>query len=211
MWKPVVGFENMFEVSDDGRVRSLDRTVYYKQFQKYKFIAGKEKKLSLSNGYYVVNLNADGKRNVRPVHRLVAQAFIDNPLNLPCVNHIDGDKTNNNVSNLEWVTYGENNVHALVHNLRQPRGNALFQLDLDGNKRGEYKSMWDAFRKTGVSVGMISHCVNHRYKTAGGFVWVKESEFNDYPDREYGGVQHHRKCAASRTDDDIVCPDSNVG
>ena len=185
MWKPIVGFEGLYEVSDDGRVRSLNRVVLDNVHGLYVHLQGKEMKLTprrsprdkeSENQYLVVNLHKDGKSYVQNVHRLVAQVFIPNPDGLPTINHKDGVKYNNVVENLEWASFGDNNVHALTYGLRSPRGNAILQFNTDGTFIAEYKSMPDAQRKTGVSVGSISHCVNHRTDTAGGYVWKKKSE-----------------------------------
>lgn len=127
-------------------------------------------------GYYVVNLHKDGKSKVHQVHALVAQAFLANPNNLPVVNHKDGDKSNNHVSNLEWASYRHNNIHALKNGLREPRGNPIVQMTTDGRVVGHYRSTCEATRQTGVSTGAISHCLNHRTSSAGGFVWRKLSE-----------------------------------
>lgn len=82
---------------------------------------GKEKAQFINNhGYSHVMIWKDNKGTFKAVHRFVAQAFIPNPENKPCVNHIDGDKSNNKVGNLEWVTYSENTIHALENGLKIP-------------------------------------------------------------------------------------------
>lgn len=82
----------------------------------------KDKKLKpcIRNGYLSYSLNLEGKTKYYYLHRLIAQNFIPNPANLPCVNHKDGDKLNNNIDNLEWCSYSQNNKHAFEHNLKQP-------------------------------------------------------------------------------------------
>lgn len=102
-WKPVVGYEGLYEVSSLGRVRSLDRYVknnYSYWLRKGKVLSPEKNK----DGYLLVSLCCNGKRYLRTVHRLVAEAFIPNPDNLPEVNHINEDKSNNRVENLEWCT-----------------------------------------------------------------------------------------------------------
>lgn len=184
MWKEINGFEGYFEVSTDGKVRSVDRSISYidsKGNLVSKFIRGAEKKLTASkgrdsNGYLVVNLTKEGKRNIKFVHSLVANTFIQNPNNLPTVNHKDGNKHNNNVSNLEWATYSQNNFHALNKGLRNPRGNPIAQYDMSGRLVNTYKSTCEASRVTGITRSSISHCVNGRCNSASGFLWKKLSE-----------------------------------
>lgn len=114
VWKPVVGFEDRYEVSNDGRVRSLDIYVNCRG-GKPRLSKGRIKPLYRNNrGYVVVNLCRDNKAAYSLVHRLVAEAFVPNPYNKPQVNHIDGDNTNNCVDNLEWVTDNENKAHSSV-------------------------------------------------------------------------------------------------
>lgn len=175
-WRSIQGFEGYYEVSDEGRVRSVDRDLLCADGVTY-HRKGHAMKLSLgASGYLVVNLRKYGQSNVKPVHKLVALAFIPNPNNYPVVNHIDGDKTNNNVSNLEWTTYSGNNTHALRNGLRSPRGNTIAQLRDDGSVVGIYRSTCEAARKTGISIGSISHCLNGRTHHAGGYVWKKVLE-----------------------------------
>ena len=102
IWKPVVGYEGSYEVSSYGRVRSLDRYVKCKSYRLHK---GKVLIGSITKyGYVRCNIKVNGVLKGYFVHRLVAEAFIPNPDNLPQINHKDEDKTNNNVDNLEWCT-----------------------------------------------------------------------------------------------------------
>lgn len=95
MWKQVVGYEGLYEVSDTGEVKSLRKNIILKP-------------QSNRDGYLLVMLSKNGISKGYSVHRLVAKAFIDNPQNKPEINHIDEDKTNNHVSNLEWCTHLDN-------------------------------------------------------------------------------------------------------
>lgn len=118
-WKPVVGYEGLYEVSDCGNVRGLDRPVNTNiRFNNSRIVKGKLIKSNLNNkGYYTVCLCKDGVVNKIPIHRIVATAFIPNPNNERVVNHISGIKTDNRVENLEWVSYRENHWHARTHGL----------------------------------------------------------------------------------------------
>lgn len=167
-----------YEVSSYGNVRSVDRvqTTSSGVQQSYK---GRMLKKTImrgrhgNDGYYVVNLRQCGKSNVVTVHRLVADAFLSNTYQLPTINHKDGNKLNNCVENLEWCSYAQNNIHALANGLRRPRGTPIRQLDFDGNVLCEYKSESEAARVSGVSRNTISHCVNGRSQSAGGYKWEK--------------------------------------
>ena len=101
MWKDVKGYEGLYQVSDDGRVMNVKRDVLLSP-------------VSDKRGYKVINLSKNNKCKKFPVHRLVAQAFIPNTEGKATVNHIDEDKINNNVCNLEWSSYQENTQHSML-------------------------------------------------------------------------------------------------
>ncbi len=110
LWKDVIDYEGLYKVSNIGRVRSVER--YVKQHRGQQLKKGKILKLGIDRGGYVtVKLSKDNKGRRPTVHRLVSQAFITNPDNKPEVNHIDGNKSNNHVYNLEWCTRSENMKH----------------------------------------------------------------------------------------------------
>ena len=114
IWKDIEGYEGFYKISNLGRVKSCERVIIATRRHKLTFVKIKERiRVIRKNhkGYLYVMLNKDGKTKVLKIHRLVAQAFIPNPDNLPCVNHKDEDKTNNIVTNLEWCTHLYNNLY----------------------------------------------------------------------------------------------------
>lgn len=185
-WREIAGYEGYYEVSNTGLVRSVDRYIV-DSTGKTRLLTGINMKQSFStnkhrnaDGYLVVNLHKNCISTIAQVHRLVAEAFIPNPNLYPTVNHIDGNKHNNNVKNLEWASYTRNNTHALENKLRHPRGTHIRQIDSHGNTVCEYVSICEASRQTGIGRSMISHCVNGREKSAGGFYWERIEKCNDY-------------------------------
>lgn len=164
-WREVDFLQSKYEVSDLGRVRNAIT----------KFIL----KTSLSKrGYPVFSCTLNGKHLLVNVHKCVARAFIPNPENKPQVNHIDGDKTNNCVGNLEWATSRENVVHARKLGLHISDGDKGVVQIKDGNVVGVYKSASEAARCTGIGRANITNVCRgyvskngRRCLTAGGYVW----------------------------------------
>lgn len=180
IWKDIKGYEGLYQVSNLGRIKSMLGT---------KMISGKliyikrEKilstfKINNNKPYLRIGLNKNKQRKCFLVHRLVAEAFIPNPENKPQVNHIDGNKQNNNVNNLEWVNNQENKIHASKNNLitklygeKNPKSRKVIQYDLNYN----FIKKWGYIRKAAnllnISEISICNCCRKKAKTAGGFVW----------------------------------------
>ena len=116
IWKDIPGYEGLYQVSDLGNVRSINRCVKHGKHGSMN-IKGKILAQHSDGEYLKVKLGKNGKMKTHKVHRLVATAFIDNPDNLPVVNHIDCNKLNNSVDNLEWCTISYNMQHAYDNNL----------------------------------------------------------------------------------------------
>lgn len=111
VWKAVEGYENLYQVSNLGNVKSLDREVTYSSGV-VTLHKGKTLKQDTARGYKRVTLSENGKTKRFQVHRLVAMHFVENPEDKPHVNHLDGNKANNVVDNLEWCTASENEQHS---------------------------------------------------------------------------------------------------
>lgn len=134
IWKSVAGFDGKYEVSNCGRVRSIDHEV--KSLGGWRTVKGRVLKQRVEHGYCRVQLSIDKSSHPhKQVHRLVAEAFVPNPENKPEVNHIDGCKTNNCSDNLEWVTSSENSIHALENGLQSHKSDE------------EMQKMWEASSK----------------------------------------------------------------
>lgn len=140
------------------------------------------KKLKLSvnrGGYWIVILAIEGARKSYRIHRLVAEKFIKPIEGKEYVNHIDGNKLNNHVNNLEWVTSGENQKHAYIIGKKRKmngaehwRSKCIIQMDMNGFNLKEYDGLREASRLTGVSIAGISFAVNGIRKSSGGFKWA---------------------------------------
>lgn len=173
IWRPVKGYEGLYEVSNLGRVRSLARTCKSRGGCRKPI---KERVLcsEVTAGYVRVNLSMDGYMRHYLVHRLVAEAFIPNPENLPMINHINEDKTDNRVENLEWCTASYNiNYGECVIKIKknQPHKRPVCQYDKDWVLLAEYQSLHEAGKLSGVRWQDISACCCGRQNTAKGYIW----------------------------------------
>ena len=166
-WKDIDGYENFYQVSNIGRVRSLDRTVYTKnrwgdvRARNYK---GRIIKQSLdSKGYPMVHLQVDSVSKIARVHQMVARAFVPGWFECAVVNHKDEDKTNNNVNNLEWVTFADNlNYGTARKRSTEGHGNSrpVEQIDNNYNVVCTYPSIEECARRTCKSPRSINRACN---------------------------------------------------
>lgn len=177
IWKDVVGFEDYYQVSNLGNVRSKDREV--NTWHGVILKRGRILKQSIGkNGYYSVCFQVQNKKKSYSVHRMVAQAFIPNLDNMPYINHKDENKLNNNIENLEWCTakyiinYGtckerRNQTKRETSNLFK----VTMQYNLDGTFVKEWKSTKEIERELGFSNQGVSACCRGIRKSFNGFIW----------------------------------------
>lgn len=169
-WRPIDGFGGQYLVSSLGRVLSLPKCQHNAP------LILKPK----NDGYLRVTLFKDKKHRAYPVHRLVAEAFIPNTRGCPQVNHIDEDKTNNRVDNLEWVTVKENANHGTrkarikAKQLNNVHACPVEQMDENGNIVARYASCSEIPRVTRFKRNNIVECLRGRINTAYGFKWRYE-------------------------------------
>lgn len=156
-WKSIKGYETLYEVSNYGNVKSLSRVK--KNHSKLQIIHGKTLKPEKTRlGYLRVGLSRDGKEKKFLIHRLVADAFIGKNNGLE-INHKDGNKANNHVSNLEWVTRRENIKHAFETGLN--KGHEIQSKNLLLEYNGEVLTLSQWSRKTGIKVATLSQRVKN--------------------------------------------------
>lgn len=184
-WKPVPGYEGYYSVSNQGRVYSERSGIVLKPKH--------------SKGYLRVGLSVDGFVRNTPIHRLVALAFIPNPDNKPTVNHINENKEDNRVENLEWATTREQNIHGTrieramahtdwiarnmktdykavaakhnYHEMNRSQMKPVLQFSREGFFIAQYNGVAEAARKVGVLASHICCCLKGRRKSCGGYQW----------------------------------------
>ena len=161
IWKDVKNYEGLYQISNLGRVKSL--------ISKNKILKPSKNK----RGYMIVALSKNKIIKRYGVHQIVANNFIKNEYNKMQVNHIDGNKQNNCVENLEWCNCQENMLHAYKNKLTNGKRIPVMQLDLDGNLIKIWNSQIEASRKLNISSVAISRCCNGITKTAGKYIWKK--------------------------------------
>lgn len=188
IWKDIPGYVGQYQVSNLGNVKSLERQVKDHLGITRTIKPCILKQRNSHKGYRVVSLTQNAKDKNFLVHRLVGMAFIENPENKPQINHIDGNKQNNCVENLEWCTNSENQKHAYKLGLNKVGKRSdkhkcpVLQIDILTNQIiAEYPSIVDASRKMGRKQSNIGSCCKSKYgrKTAFGYKWRFKKEVDN--------------------------------
>lgn len=165
IWKPIKGYEGIYDVSSYGRVRSSERTAErldrYGNISKYEVKGQIISQWKRKDGYMSVTLRSMKIQRTFLVHRLVIETFVPNPDNLQWVNHKDENKSNNNVENLEWCTASYNCTYNNLHMKKNmPFKKRVRQMTFDGEVIAEYESAAEAARQNGFSKGGVSSSCN---------------------------------------------------
>lgn len=185
IWRDIKGYESYYQVSNFGRIKSLERYDALGHHLK-EFIM----KPTYSSRYLRVSLSKNSFQKLLSVHRLVAEAFIPNPNNLPCVNHKDENRCNNFVyidengnyvpelSNLEWCTQKHNaNWGKRNSKISKSKYKTILQFDLQGNFIKEWPSAMQLHKELNYSVASISQCCRGKQKTAYSFIWKFKTNY----------------------------------
>lgn len=198
VWKPVIGWEGFYEVSNLGRAKSLART---KRNGKGRVYMPERilKPFPNTQGYLCIDLRREGESHKKTLHRLIASAFIPNPDNKPCIDHIDTNRQNNTVDNLRWCTVlenrhnpisevkyskggmmGKNHPEKRKRKIResQPHSRAVLQFTKEGELIAEYQSVNAAARAVGASQSNMTHACAGR-KSCSGYLWRYKDAYNE--------------------------------
>lgn len=160
-WKDVLGYEGLYQVSDEGRIRSICR--------QGNALPGIRKPSLDKDGYLQIGLYDNGECRKWKVHRLVATTFIPNPFSKPQVNHINGIKTDNRVENLEWVSDKDNKAHAIKNGYydeaHKSRALAITARNIENGETVVFDSMTVASKTLGISLNYISDLIKRKHGT----------------------------------------------
>lgn len=159
IWKDIPNYEGLYKISNLGDIMSIRRKRLIKSDKR-------------KDGYIQVHLTKNKKMKNFLLHRLVAITFIENPNNYEFINHIDGNKENNSLNNLEWCDRSYNILHAYNNELIKKR-KKVEQYDKNNNLLNIYTSIMEASKKTNIDRAHISACCKgkKKYKSAGGYIW----------------------------------------
>lgn len=189
IWKDVKNYEGYYEISNTGKIASKERTcidTLDRKRVRNRYLLSP----NINNGYYRVTLCKNGRKTIFSIHRLVATHFIENPNNLPQVNHINGNKLDNRVENLEWVTVKENVIHAykngLIHHIKgenhpnygkcgglSKKAKKVVAENIKSGEIRKYNSIIET-EKDGFDRGEVSKCCNGKVKQHKGYRFIFE-------------------------------------
>lgn len=183
IWKDINGYEGIYQCSTYGNIRSLNRYVYEhngkRQYRKGQMIIPRTNK----NGYLQFALNKNGKRKMVYVHIIVAETFVQNLMNNNIVNHIDGNKLNNHVENLEWCSASDNNYHA-YQMLNRPISDSggspktVYIIDTDNKTMSWYESIADTSKNIDLSATQINRYIHGNKKWKGRYIFLTDFDNN---------------------------------
>jgi alpha-N-acetylglucosamine transferase len=184
IWKPIVGYEGYYEISNHGNVRSINRFLINKNGIELYFKSKNLRPAINRDGYLQVGLSKNSKTNSYCIHHLEGIAFISNPENKPTINHIDGIKTNNYIDNLEWATKSEQAIHSLKYKLRTMPNAWIGKFGskhcaskkVDQYTKADifiitHDSIIEASKITNTNKSSIGFVCKGKKKTAGGYIW----------------------------------------
>lgn len=183
-WRMCKELDNLYEVSDKGGVRSIDRTIKLHDGRIMHYSAKMLRPVNKGNGYYVVNIRG----RLWYIHRLVALAFLPNPLGMDEVNHKDENPANNRVENLEWCSHRYNLSYGTASERmvkKRYEGESfgergVVMLSLNNEFIKSYRSTRAAMRETGIASSSISDCCRgYRRKSAGGYRWMFKKDYDN--------------------------------
>ena len=187
IWKDIKGYEGYYQVSNYGRVKSLDRIISSSTSNTF-YKKGQLIKLRNKKGYYNVSLSKNNKSRHFIVNKLVATAFIDNPNNYNQTNHKDENPLNNYIENLEWCNSQYNNTYGtklervkktmIARNLKMAQ-KVILQFDLNENFIREWDSASQIHKAYGYNIGFIGRCCKIKNSTGYNYIWRYKDEVNN--------------------------------
>jgi hypothetical protein len=174
VWKDILGYEGLYQVSSLGRVKSCDR--YVNHYLGKRLIGEHILRQTNNSNYYTITLAKENRKKTKRVHRLVALHFIKNDENYLEVNHIDGNSLNNNVNNLEWCNRSQNQLHAYKIGLQKPfNEKPILMIDKNGNILSRFNSLIEAENETGLCHSNIAKVCNNKRNHVGGYYFKYEN------------------------------------